>query len=264
VKLTVVILCGGMGLRLREETERRPKPLIDIGGKPLLWHLMNHYSSYGHQRFVLCLGYLGDMIKRYFLHYNIMNSDAEITLKPGSAPDVRILNSNLDPWTIVLSDTGLETQTGARVKRIQPYVNDDLFLLTYGDGLSNVNLDELLAFHQQHGKIATVTGVHPSSRFGELISDHGKVLQFSEKPQSHTGLINGGFFVFNRRVFDYLSPEPGCQLEAAPLEKLARDGELMVYTHKGFWQCMDTYRDFQLLNTLWNAGNAPWTKPHHS
>ncbi len=247
-----------MGLRLREETERLPKPLVEIGGKPLLWHLMKHYHHYGHRRFVLCLGYLGEKIKQYFLHYNAMNYDCEITLKPMALPDVRLLNPSQEPWTLVLADTGPTTQTGARVKRVEAHIQDDLFLLTYGDGLCNVNIDRLLEFHQRHGKMATVTGVRPSSRFGELKNDGNRVVEFSEKPQASHGIINGGFFVFNRRFFDYLTADNACQLEGAPLERLAREGQLMVYLHDGFWQCMDTYRDFQLLNTLWNAGDAPW------
>lgn len=253
-----VILCGGMGLRLREETERRPKPLVEIGGKPILWHLMKIYNHYGVRDFVLCLGYLGEMIKRYFLHYNIMNSDCRIHPQSGAPPLIEVLSPGLEDWTVTLADTGLEAQTGARIKRIERYITTDMFMLTYGDGLADINIAKLLEFHRRHGKIATVTGVHPSSRFGELMSEGGRVVEFSEKPQARAGLINGGFFVFNRKVFSYLSDSPNCVLEGEPLERLARDRELMVYAHEGFWQCMDTYRDFHLLNSLWTSGKASW------
>lgn len=252
----VVILCGGMGTRLREETEYRPKPLVEIGGKPILWHIMKIYSHYGFKDFVLALGYKGFMIKEYFLNFLLMNSD--FTLRLGSPERPQIHNTNAqEDWSITFAETGVEAMTGARVKRVEPYIRGDTFMLTYGDGVADVNIAELLRFHHTHGKIGTVTAVHPVSRFGELEMDGSRVVQFSEKPQTREGLINGGFFVFQKRFLDYLVHGDACVLERDPLERLASDGELMTYVHEGFWHCMDTYRDFLSLNELWKK-DASW------
>ena len=245
----VVVLCGGMGTRLREETEYRPKPLVEIGGKPMLWHIMKIYSYYGFKDFVLCLGYKGKMIKNYFLNYEITNSD--FTLKLGSN-NIKFYNSYKDKdWIITFAETGKNAMTGARIKRIEKYIDSDLFMLTYGDGVADINLQELIEFHKSHGKIGTVTGVSPSSRFGELVVAEDQVKKFSEKPHIKDSFINGGFFVFDKRIFNYLEDNDDCIFEREPLKNLTLDKELMIYKHKGFWQCMDTYRDLQLLNNLW-------------
>jgi len=254
--MKVVILCGGRGTRLKEETEVRPKPLVEIGGKPILWHIMKIYAHYGFNEFVLCLGYKGRMIKEYFFNYEMMISD--LTLKLGSN-GVKIHNQSQEKdWMITFAETGEEAQTGARVKRIEKYIEGDLFMLTYGDAVANINIKNLLEFHKSHGKIGTITGVHPSSRFGELVIKDKQVEQFTEKPQIKEGFINGGFFVFNNKFFNYLKGDDNCYLELEPLEKLALDKELMVYTHKGFWQCMDTYRELEILNNLWRSSKPPW------
>jgi glucose-1-phosphate cytidylyltransferase len=255
--MKVVILCGGMGTRLREETEFRPKPMIEIGGRPILWHIMKIYAYHGHTDFILCLGYKGWMIKEYFLNYEAMNND--FTIRLGSSNEIRFhSNHSENGWTITLADTGLMTITGARVKRIEKYINDDEFMLTYGDGVADININHLIEFHRSHGKIGTVTGARPPSRFGELIVNGDSVVEFSEKPHVSHGYINGGFFVFNRDIFNYLSTDDSCTLEREPLEKLAKDGELMMYHHTGFWQCIDTYRDLQLIRNLWESGKAYW------
>ena len=254
--MKVVILCGGRGTRLKEETEVRPKPLVEIGGKPILWHIMKIYAHYGFNKFVLCLGYKGRMIKEYFLNYEMMISD--LTLKLGSN-DVKTHNQSQErDWIITFVETGEEAQTGARVKRIEKYIEGDLFMLTYGDAVANINIKNLLEFHKSHGKIGTITGVHPSSRFGELVIKDRQVVQFTEKPQIKEGFINGGFFVFNKKFFNYLKGDDNCYLEREPLEKLASDGELMAYMHRGFWQCMDTYRELEILNNLWRSSKSPW------
>lgn len=256
--LPVVILCGGMGMRLKEETEFRPKPLVEIGERPILWHIMQSYAAYGFERFVLCLGFRGDTIKNYFLNYHLMNCDAEVTL--GRTPKVRVMSSDLsENWRVVLAETGLKTMTGGRIKRIQKYIDSECFMLTYGDAVSDVDLNCLLDFHRRHGRIGTVTGVRPPSRFGELEVSGVRVTCFAEKPVQN-GLINGGFFVFDQRIFNYVSAQEDCVFEHAPLEKLASDGELMVYRHDGFWQCMDTMRDVMLLRTLAETGERPWLK----
>lgn len=253
--MKVVILCGGRGTRLNEETTIRPKPLVEIGGKPILWHLMKIYSHYGFNEFILCLGYKGDMIKNYFLNYEIMNTD--LTLKLGKK-DIEIHNQSEEKdWTITFAETGEDSQTGTRVKRIEKYIDGNTFMLTYGDGLSDVNIKELLKFHNSHGKIGTITGVHPLSRFGELVVNGNHVIEFSKRPQIKEGLIDGGFMIFNKKFFDYLW-EDNCYLELEPLEKLANQRELAVYTHKGFWQCMDTNRELIMLNHLWKNPKPPW------
>lgn len=255
--MKVVILCGGQGTRLREETEFRPKPLVDIGGRPILLHIMKLYAHYGFREFVLCLGYKGHMIKEHFLDYEAMNNDFTVSL--GATRTVQHHGSHEeDGFTVTLADTGLDAMTGSRLKTVQKYVHDDTCMVTYGDGLSDVDIKALLAFHRQHGKLATVTTHRPISRFGVLELDStGRVSSFSEKPQID-GWVNIGFFVFDRRVFDYLKADPSCVLEQEPLKKLARDGQLVAYRHDGFFFAMDTYREFKYLNELWESGAAPW------
>ncbi len=256
--MKTIILCGGLGTRLREETEYRPKPMVNIGNKPILWHIMKHYARYGHTDFVLPLGYKGAMIKDYFCHYELMNSD--VTVELGKPDDVTLHQGHDEAgWRITLADTGEDTLKGGRIKRVQRYVTDDTFMLTYGDGVSDIDLDQLISFHRSHGKIGTVTGVNPASRFGELRFDGERVTSFREKPLASTGgLISGGFFVFDKGVFDYLRDDVSADFETDALERLAGEGELMVYRHTGFWHCMDTLRDTEALNQMWNGGNAPW------
>lgn len=256
--MKVVILCGGKGTRLKEETVYRPKPLVSIGDKPILWHIMKHYASYEFRDFILCLGYLGEMIKQYFIYYELMNSDLSVSFSQGNST-INILGKSELEWQVTLANTGIEAMTGCRLKRIQKYVEKEpVFMATYGDGLSNVNLKDLLAFHKHHGCIGTVTGVRPLSRFGELDVEGDYVKDFSEKIQVTRGWINGGFFVFGKEFFNYLTDQDDCVLEREPLERLARDGQLKIYRHRDFWQCMDTYRDMEQLNKLWQQGNAPW------
>jgi glucose-1-phosphate cytidylyltransferase len=256
--IPVVILCGGMGMRLKEETEFRPKPMVEIGHHPMLWHIMTSYGAHGFQRFILCLGFRGDVIKDYFINYHLRSSDAEVTL--GAKPQIRILNQNsVANWRVILADTGQTAMTGARLKRIQKYVDTEHFMLTYGDAVSDVDVHALYDYHVQHGKIGTVTGVRPPSRFGGLETDGSRVTRFAEK-QVRGGLINGGFFVFHRRIFDYVSEDDNCSLEQEPLEKLAADRELMVRPHEGFWHCMDTLRDVMYLRSLCEKGEQPWLK----
>ena len=251
----VVLLCGGLGTRMREETEFRPKPLVEVGGKPLLWHIMKLYSAHGFNDFVCCLGYRGSMIKQYFLEYHALSSDMTVSLASG---DVHYARRDVEDWTVSLVDTGDESMTGARVKRVANHLGDsDVFMVTYGDGVADIDVADLLDFHRSHGRLATVTGVHPPSRFGELVHDGSEVSRFAEKPASD-GLISGGFFVFDRAVLDRISSDPSCVLEREPLEGLAADGELQVYRHDGFWQCADTVRDVELLRSLWDRGEAPW------
>ena len=255
--MKVVILCGGMGTRLREETEYRPKPMVQVGGRPILWHIMKIYAHYGFKDFIICLGYKGNMIKQYFLNYEAMNNDFTIPL--GNYNNIQIHSNHQErDWRVTLADTGEEAQTGARVKKTEKYVNGDLFMLTYGDGVADININELIEYHKSHGKIGTMTGVHPSSRFGEFTMKGKQIVKFDEKPQVTEGLINGGFFVFNKKIFKYLQEDDNCYLEKEPLENLAADGELMVYPHDGFWQCVDTYRELELLNNVWKSRNPPW------
>jgi glucose-1-phosphate cytidylyltransferase len=255
--MSVVILCGGMGIRLREETETKPKPMIEIGGKPILWHIMKTYAHYGFRNFVLCLGYKGEIIKDYFYNYEIINHD--FTVELGKSKNVEIHGDQSEQdWRVTLADTGVASLKGCRIKKIEKYVKGDTFMLTYGDGLADVNLNVLLSFHRKHGCVGTVTGVRPPSRFGEIIADKEKVVSFEEKPQVSHGLINGGYFVLNRKIFNYLSEEQSCDFEIGPLERLAADEELRVYDHKGEWACMDTYRDVLYLNSLWERGKAFW------
>ena len=255
-KIKVVILCGGMGTRLREETEYKPKPLVEIGGKPILWHIMKNYSHYGFKDFVLCLGYKGEMIKEYFYNYEILNNDFTIEL---GKHKVQIHNSHDEfGWKITLIDTGEKALKGARLKKIEKYIDSDTFMVTYGDGVANINISDLLKFHNNHGKIATLTGVKPPSRFGTLSIKGNSVKSFIEKPQAIEGLINGGFFVFNKTLFNYLTDDDLCDLEIGTLDKLAEENELMVYKHLGEWMCMDTVRDMDYLNKLWSYDKAFW------
>jgi glucose-1-phosphate cytidylyltransferase len=253
----VVILCGGLGTRLREETEFKPKPMVEIGGKPILWHIMKIYNHYDCADFVLCLGYKGEVIKDYFLNYEFLNSDLTIKLGKQKATILHD-TTNHDNWSVTLADTGDKALKGARLKRIEKYITEDVFMLTYGDGVANVNIKKLLAFHNKHGKIGTVTGVRPPSLFGELVLEGDRALLFSEKPQTSAGLINGGFFVFNRKIFNYLTDDDNCDFERGPLETLTAEGELMVYIHDGLWACMDTYRDVEYLTRLWQSDQAFW------
>ncbi len=255
--MKVVMLCGGLGTRLREETEYRPKPLVEVGGRPLLWHIMKGYAHHGFRDFVLCLGYRGNMIKDYFLKYEAMNNDFTICL--GRESHIQFMGAHQEQdFSVTLADTGLDTMTGGRVKRIARYLGDDeTFLLTYGDGLSDVNIRAVLEFHKNHGKLATVTSVSPFSRFGILdIDDDGMVNRFVEKPRSD-GAVSAGFFAFNRKVLDYLWGDD-CILEREPLEKLSQEGQLMAYRHEGFFYAMDTYREYVALNEMWASQRAPW------
>ena len=254
--MKVVILCGGLGTRLREETEFKPKPLVEIGGKPILWHIMKIYSAAGFKDFILCLGYKGEMIKNYFLDYSTINNDFTIDFKKNNLVEVH--STDEIDWRISLVDTGLNSMTGSRVKRIEKLIKDEEFMLTYGDTIANVNVAKILQFHRDHEKIGTLLGVRPPSRFGELVLNENKVVSFMEKPNvtQTEGFINGGFVVFKTAFFDYLSPDENCILEREPLERLAKNSQLMMYPHNDFWQCMDTYRDYLYLNQIWP--NAPW------
>ncbi len=253
--MKVVILSGGKGTRLREETEFRPKPMVQIGSRPILWHIMKIYAHYGFKDFVICLGYKGNMIKEYFLNYEMMNND--FTIQLGKPKKIDVHGNNEEDWNVSLIDTGEETLTGSRVKRIEKYIDDDTFMLTYGDGLANINIEDLLKFHKSHGKIGTVTGVQRSSQFGEITIEGDHIIEFNEKPDTTEGFVSGGFFVFNKEFFNYLKLDENCILEREPLENLAKDNELMVYRNRGFWQCVDTYRELELMNNLWNS-DPPW------
>ena len=252
--MKVAILAGGFGSRLAEETEIRPKPMVEIGGRPILWHIMKHYAHHAFNEFVIALGYKGEEIKRYFLDYNNLSGSMTVNLAGGT---VELSSRECEDWIVHLMDTGTETHTGGRVKRLEAWLNDGTFMATYGDGVSNINLNELLKFHRSHGRVATVTAVRPPARFGGLEFDGDAVVSFTEKPQIGEGWINGGFLVFEPAVFDYLEGDES-SLEADALERLAADNQLVAYRHEGFWQCMDTMRDMRLLQSLWHSGNAPW------
>ncbi len=252
--MPVVILCGGAGTRLREETEFRPKPLVQIGGKPILWHIMKHYAHYGFKNFILCLGYKGDMIKEYFMNYHMMTRDFTLNLhtKKGT------IHHETDPedWNITFVDTGQGPLTGGRVKKVEKFITTDNFLLTYGDGVSDVDLHKLVAFHKEKGKIGTLTGIHPTSKYGTVKLDENNVVaEFTEKPVLND-VINGGFFVFNKELFKYI--EGDVMLEKEPFEKLATDKEMALFKHEGFWKCMDTFKDAQDFNEMCNEENMPW------
>jgi glucose-1-phosphate cytidylyltransferase len=252
--MKVIILAGGLGSRLSEETVSRPKPMVEIGGKPILWHIMSIFAAQGFRDFVIACGYKGEVIKEYFRNFYFHNTDLVVNLRDGSTST---LNSQSPDWRITMVDTGLETMTGGRLLRLAPTLGQSTFMATYGDGVGNVDLRALLAFHRAHGKLATVTAVRPPARFGGIVFEGDQVRDFIEKPQTTEGWINGGFFVFEPGVLDYLEDD-ATVLERAPLERLARDGQLMAWRHDGFWQPMDTLREKQLLENLWASGEAPW------
>lgn len=253
--MKVVILAGGLGTRLREETEYKPKPMVEIGGRPILWHIMKMYAYNGYNDFVICLGYRGDVIRDYFVNYEIRNRDFTVTL---GSRELEIHNNHSeDGWRVTLAETGEKTQTGGRLRRAAGYVGDDTFMMTYGDGVADVDIPRLVAFHRRQNKLATVTAVRPSSRFGELSIKDGRVAAFHEKPQVDSSWINGGFFVFEPAVIDLIAKDED-RLEDSVLGELADRRQLAVYQHQGFWQCMDTYREMWLLNGLWAEGRAPW------
>jgi glucose-1-phosphate cytidylyltransferase len=254
--MQVVILCGGIGTRLKEETEFRPKPMVKVGDKPILWHIMKHYAYYGYTDFVLALGYRGEMIKEYFFNFELLNCD--FTVRFGDAKRFEVHDKVQENWTVTLVDTGENTLKGGRIKRIEQYVTSDRFMMTYGDGVSNVNLDQLLKFHESHGSAYTVTGVVPSMRFGELYQRDDGSVDFQEKRYKKPALVNGGYYVMDRSIFNWLEAREDCDFEIGPLEEISRRGELMMYRHEGFWHCMDHIRDMDALNRMWLEGNAPW------
>lgn len=257
-EIPVVILCGGMGTRLREASEKLPKPLVDVGGKPILWHIMKTYGHFGFRRFVLCLGYKGDQIRRYFLDYREHTNDFTLSLGAGT-PRFHQQRGRVEDWEITFVETGLLTGTGGRIRRVADHIDTDHFLLTYGDGIGAVDIPAVLEQHLAAGKIGTVTGVHPASRYGEMHIDGDRVREFNEKPTLAEGWVSGGFFAFNRLMIDkYLEDDPELLLEKRPLQTMATDGELGIYKHSGFWMGMDTYRDWTELNGLWDSGNPPW------
>jgi glucose-1-phosphate cytidylyltransferase len=254
--MKVLLLAGGFGTRLSEETDLRPKPMVEIGGKPLLWHIMKLYSRYGHNDFVVLLGYKGYSVKEYFVNYFLHQSDITIDLATNK---MEVHNSSSEPWRITLLDTGANTMTGGRIKRAQKYVGDESFMLTYGDGVSDIDMDALLAYHRSHGKAITMTSVQPDGRFGTFeAEDDGRVSKFVEKPRGDGSWINGGFFVCEPKVFDYLTLGDATVFEQEPLQRLALENELHTYRHNGFWKCMDTLRDKNDLNQMWQSGNALW------
>ncbi len=252
--MKVAILAGGLGTRLSEETTVKPKPMVEIGGKPMLWHIMNIYAAYGYKEFVVALGYKGEMIKDYFIHYHNRAHSLTIDLKTGH---VAAHEADSEDWTVHLLDTGTDTNTGGRVKQLAEFIGDETFMLTYGDGVCNVNIPALLAFHRAQGRLATLTAVRPPARFGQMVIEDGRVVQFREKPQIGEGWINGGFFVLEPGIKNYI-PGDRTAWEFESLEQLAADGQVAAYQHENFWQCMDTVRDVHLLEKLWQEGNAPW------
>ena len=253
--MKVVILAGGYGTRISEYTDIIPKPMVEIGQYPILWHIMNWYAKYGSCEFIIALGYKSEIIKSYFNNYHSMNSDFSVDLSSGV---VQVINSNHKNWKVSLIDTGMNTMTGGRILRLKDIIGTDTFMVTYGDGLSDINIDELVEHHEGHGKTATISAVHPTARYGELeLDDLSNVKSFKEKPQLDRGRINGGYFVFNSEVFRYLKNDETI-LEKDPMENLVRDGQLSAYVHNGFWQSMDTVREHKLLQDIWNSGKAPW------
>jgi glucose-1-phosphate cytidylyltransferase len=252
--MKVAILAGGFGSRLAEETQVIPKPMVEIGGRPILWHIMKHYAHYGFKEFYIALGYKGEVIKRYFLDYYTLNGNLTVHLPNGK---VEVHNKACEDWIVNLADTGMNTITGGRVKRLEPWLKDETFMVTYGDGVSDVDLRDLLHFHRSQGRVATITAVRPPARFGGLIFDGDLAAQFTEKPQIGEGWINGGFLVFEPAIFNYLEGDHS-SLEVDALERLAADRQLAAYRHEGFWQCMDTLRDVRLLESLWHSGKPPW------
>jgi len=254
--MKVIVLAGGLGTRLSEYTETIPKPMVLIGGKPILWHIMNNYAHFGHKDFYVALGYKAEKIKEYFFHYRTMNADFTVDLGTGTVTPHQL---NEVDWKVTLVDTGLRSMTGGRVRRMKPYIRSETCMLTYGDGVSDVNLDELVSFHKSHGKMVTVTAVHPGARFGELEMKGEQVTSFQEKPQTGQGWINGGYFVIEPEFFDLIQGDQMI-LEREPLERVAQMGELMAFQHSGFWQCMDTKRDRDKLEAFWNSGKVPWNQ----
>lgn len=252
--IPVVILCGGMGTRLREETEYKPKPMVEIGGRPVLWHIMKIYAHYGFTEFILCLGYKGNVVKEYFLNYEMMCNDCTVQL--GKDNKIIFQNDHQEQdFKVTMVDTGLHTMTGGRIKRIEPYIKSDTFMATYGDGLADINISKLIEFHRTHGKTATITATRAPSRYGILdMTNNGHVKSFKEKVE--TEWINGGFFVFNKKMFDYLDPD--CILERKPMEQIAEEGQMMAFQHNGFWIGMDTFREYEMLNNMWDKEQAPW------
>ena len=252
--MRVVILAGGLGTRLSEETDRRPKPMVEIGGQPILWHIMKGYAAHDTSHFVVALGYLSEVVKRYFLDYRPMTADLTVHTRTG---DVTVHSPPIDDWTVDLVDTGAATNTGGRVRRLRDWLPDDTFCLTYGDGVSDVDVTNLVAFHRSHGRAATITAIRPPSRFGGLVLEGNDVVEFTEKPQIGEGWINGGFMVLGREVFDYIDGDDA-SFESDVLERLAADHQLMAFQHEGFWQSMDTLRDVRTLQGMWESGKAPW------
>ena len=252
--MKVAILAGGAGTRLAEETEVKPKPMVEIGGKPILWHIMRHYAHYGHKDFYIALGYKGELIKKYMVDYCSLSNNLTVDF---SSREISMHKGEDLDWTVHLVDTGQHTNTGGRIKQLRPHINGDTFMLTWGDGVSDIDLDALLAFHRSHGKLATLTAVRPPARFGHMEFDGDRVASFSEKPQAAEGWINGAFFVLEPAVFDYIEGD-NTQWERGPMERLAAEGQLMAYRHTSFWQCMDTLRDKKLLQGLWDGGAPPW------
>ena len=253
--MKAVILAGGLGTRISEETNLKPKPMVEVGGKPILWHIMKIYSTHGINDFVICCGYKGYIIKEYFANYFLHQSDVTFSMKKNT---MKVHEKRAEPWTVTLIDTGDDSMTGGRLLRVAKYIKDEeSFCFTYGDGVSNVNISELIAFHKKHGKDATLTATYPSGRFGALDIKNDKVLQFSEKPKGDGALINGGFFILSPKVLDRISGD-SCIWEQEPLQGLSKDGNLMAFTHKDFWQPMDTMRDRTYLQDLWDEGKAPW------
>jgi glucose-1-phosphate cytidylyltransferase len=259
--MKVVILCGGQGTRIRDVADDIPKPMIPIGEFPILWHIMKHYARFGHKEFVLCLGYKGNVVKEFFLNYDAFTHDVTLTLGRNTSVEFHG-GRDEDGWKVTLANTGLAAMTGARLRRVRRYVDrDENFLLTYGDGVGDVDLDSLVRFHKSHGRILTVTGVRPPGRFGEIeFEADGRATEFNEKSQPEGGWISGGFFACRREIFDYLDDREGLVFEEEPMRALVAAGEMMVYGHSGFWQCMDTFRDWKLLNGLWETGRAPWKR----
>lgn len=252
--MKTVILAGGLGTRLAEETEIKPKPMVEIGGRPILWHIMKIYSHYGFREFYIALGYKGEVIKRFFFDYHSLSGDVSMNFASGQ---VDVKNRDCEDWTVHLIDTGLNSMTGGRIRRLEKFLGNETFMVTYGDGVSNVDVAELVRFHRSHGKLATVTAVHPPARWGELLIKEDLTTEFSEKPQAHEGWINGGFLVFEPKVFDYLAGDESI-LELEVLERLAGEKQLAAYRHGDFWQCMDTLRDKRQLESAWEAGSPPW------
>ncbi|TWU09603.1 Glucose-1-phosphate cytidylyltransferase [Symmachiella macrocystis] len=252
--MKVVVLAGGLGTRLAEETARVPKPMVEIGGQPILWHLLRYYAAYGHREFLIAAGYKSEVIKDYFCHFDMRQNDLFVNLSQGTH---RVVRESPPDWEVGIVDTGAETMTGGRLARLRKYLDDDTFMVTYGDGLSDVDISQLLKFHRQQGRLATVTAVRPPARFGHLELDGDRVATFAEKPQTGEGWINGGFFVFEPEVLDYIIGDE-TKLEAHALERIAADGQLAAFRHDGFWQPMDTLREKQLLESIWKTGTAPW------